>query len=108
MRFALMTALALLCGCVQTGTRYLEGTSLQLGAYVPVSGQLYGVEAVSYISGVRLGLPTNSNLTVVRTSSSETSWLGVFRQSSTNRTFICAANADWTCTNTVHACAERP
>ena len=33
-----MTALALLCGCVQTGTRYLEGTSLQLGAYVPVSG----------------------------------------------------------------------
>lgn len=100
-----MTALALLCGCVQTGTRYLEGTSLRLCAYVPVSGQLYGVEAVSYVSGVRLGLPTNSNLTVVRTSSSETSWLGVFRQSSTNRTFICAVQA---CTNTVHACAERP
>lgn len=103
-----MTALALLCGCMQTGTRYLEGTSLQLGAYIPVSGQLYGVEAVSYVSGVRLGLPTNSNLTVVRTSSQETSWLGVFRQASTNRTFICATQAHQTCTNTVHACAENP
>lgn len=90
MKYALMTALALLCGCMQTGTRYLEGTSLQLGAYIPVSGQLYGVEAVSYVSGVRLSLPTNSNLTIARSSSTETSWAGIFRQASTNRTFICA------------------
>lgn len=108
MKYALMAALALLCGCMHTGARYLEGTSLQLGAYIPASGQLYGVEAVSYVSGVRLSLPTNSNLTIVRSSSTETSWAGIFRQASTNRTFICATQAHQACTNTAHARMETP
>lgn len=109
MKYAVLAALALLLtGCAHTGARYLEGTSLQLGAYIPVSGQLYGVEAVSYVSGVRLGLPTNSNLTVVRTSSSETSWAGIFRQASTNRTFICATQTAQASTNSAYGCMETP
>ena len=58
MKLAMMTlALLSLCGCIRTGTSYLEGTSLQLGAYVPVSGQLYGVEASTNETLIRASTP---------------------------------------------------
>ena len=50
---------ALLAGCVH-GNRYVEGTSLQLGAYVPWESNLYGVELVSYVNGC--ALKTSSNI----------------------------------------------
>ena len=45
MRKLFIIALALLCGCASR-QRYMEGTHLALGAYVPYDSGLYGVELV--------------------------------------------------------------
>ena len=51
--------LVMLCGCA-TKQRYIEGTHLSLGAYLPFEDGLYGVELVQYTSGAILNVSTNS------------------------------------------------
>ena len=54
----LALALLLCCGCFSE-QRYIEGTHLALGAYVPVSDALYGLEIVQYTNGAIFTTSTN-------------------------------------------------
>lgn len=75
----MVKALAVACavfaaGCLQQH-RLVEGTSLQLGAYVPWESQLWGLELVSYVSGLAVKAPTNVCLEVRRSCCSTNEFL---------------------------------
>lgn len=80
-------SLLLLAGCASR-TTYTEGTSLAVGAYLPVEGSLYGCEIASYLSGCRVSAPTNRTVTISRASVSYNSWFGCIQSVSTNDTSV--------------------
>ena len=55
----------LMCGCFSK-QRYIEGTHLALGAYLPAEDALYGVEILQYTSGAILSTATNTPCTFAR------------------------------------------
>lgn len=61
---AILIALALV-GC-STKTVYTEGSNLTVGLYSPVEGQVYGIDVLNYLSGVKVSTPSNMTLTVDR------------------------------------------
>lgn len=71
-------SLILLAGCA-TRTTYTEGTSLAVGAYIPMEGSIYGCEIASYLSGCRVSVPSNRTVAITRESVSSNSWFGVIR-----------------------------
>ena len=88
MRRLLAVALSvLLAGCA-TRTTYTEGTSLAVGAYLPIEGSLYGCEIASYLSGCRVSVPSNRTVTISRESVSSNSWFGVIKSVSTTDTTV--------------------
>ena len=66
----------LLAGC-HTSSTYTEGTSLALGIYVPAGGQLYGVQAMSWLSGCKVDMPTNQAFKISRTFQASNDYFGV-------------------------------
>ena len=60
-------------GC-STNPRYVEGTNLSLGAYLPVDGQLMGIEIINYLNGCSIRTSTNQSFQVSRTHCSTNSW----------------------------------
>lgn len=88
MRRLLTVALSvLLAGCA-TRTTYTEGTSLAVGAYLPVEGNLYGCEIASYLSGCRVSVPSNRTVAITRASVSSNSWFGVIHSSTATDTTV--------------------
>lgn len=83
----IVLSLLLLAGCA-TRTTYTEGTSLAVGAYLPVEGNLYGCEIASYLSGCRVTTPTNRTVFITRTSTSSNSWFGVIHSSTATDTTV--------------------
>lgn len=70
MRTALVTLVGLfLFGCVSQ-PRYVEGTCTQIGAYIPMSGQIYGLEVLQYLNGCKVTCVSNQAFKVDRTYSS--------------------------------------
>lgn len=65
MKKVVLAFLVLLAGC-KSNSRFVEGTSVQLGAYVPWESNLYGVELVSYVNGCALKTSSNMNFRVER------------------------------------------
>lgn len=76
-----------LAGCT-TRTMYTEGTSLAVGAYVPVEGSMYGCEIASYLSGCRVSAPTNRSVAITRVATSSNSWFGVIHSVSDSQTTV--------------------
>lgn len=72
MRKLFLAVLLLLCGC--KAQRYVEGTHLALGAYVPLESGLYGVELVQYLNGAILTTQTNTPCSFSRTYSATNSY----------------------------------
>lgn len=88
MRTVLTVALSvLLAGCA-TRTTYTEGTSLAVGAYLPIEGSLYGCEIASYLSGCRVSVPSNRTVMITRLSVSSNSWFGCIKSVSTTDTTV--------------------
>lgn len=54
-----IACMLILAGCASK-QRYIEGTHLALGAYLPFEDALYGVELVQYTSGAVLTTATNT------------------------------------------------
>lgn len=55
-------------GCVSSSNfnnDYIEGTSITIGLWLPISGQLYGVQAFNYLAGKRY--KTNNTNIVIET-----------------------------------------
>lgn len=71
-----LSLLALAAGCASRQT-YLEGSSLKLGLYVPAGGQLYGIQALSWLSGCRFDACTNQEFRISREFQSSNDYFGV-------------------------------
>lgn len=81
-------ALVLAMGCAMR-TRYVEGTSIALGAYIPWDGNLYGTELISYLNGISVSTTTNKLLSAYHYSSSTNKWLwGMMESTTTTRTKV--------------------
>ena len=63
-------------GCYTQST-YIEGSSLALGIYIPASGQLYGIQALSWLSGCKVDMPTNQQFKICREYSASNDYFGV-------------------------------
>lgn len=65
----------LMCGCT-SNSNFVDGTSVQLGAYVPWESNLYGVELVSYVNGCAMKTSSNLNFRIERsyTATNEYLW----------------------------------
>lgn len=57
----------LLCqiGCT-SNLKYVEGSSLQAGAYIPGESQLYGVEILNWLNGCKVSSSTNQPFNLTR------------------------------------------
>lgn len=64
-----------LCQGCSSNPRYVEGTTLNLGAYVPWNETMYGVELVSYVNGIKVQASSNQSFQVARTYCSTNDWL---------------------------------
>ena len=84
---AVLLSLLLLAGCT-TRTTYTEGTSLAVGAYIPLEGSMYGCEIASYLSGCRVSVPTNRPVAITRVATSSNSWFGVIHSSTESQTSV--------------------
>ena len=86
MRKLFLAVSLILCGCAQT-PRLVEGTSLQLGAYIPYEGGLYGVEIASYVNGCVVRTGTNTACEITREHTATNSWFwGVFESRERSKT----------------------
>ncbi len=70
----LALAAMLLVGCSSTQPKTVEGTSVQLGAYIPWEGNIYGVELLSYVNGIVVKTPTNMCYEIQRKHSVTNDW----------------------------------
>ena len=61
-------------GC-SSSQKIVEGTSIQFGGYIPFEGNLYGVELVSYVNGLKLQTSTNQSFQVSRTYNATNDWI---------------------------------
>lgn len=71
-----LVAFLTLAGC-HTQSTYTEGTALALGIYIPASGQLYGVQALSWLSGCSVHMPTNQQFKISREFQASNDYFGV-------------------------------
>lgn len=71
----LVVLIYVLCQGCSSSQKIVEGTSIQLGAYLPFEGNLYGVELVSYVNGLKLQSSTNQSFQVSRTYNATNDWL---------------------------------
>lgn len=62
--FTLALVLGLL-GC-STSSRFVDGTAVTVGAYIPWEQNLYGVELVSYVNGSMLKTSSNVVFSIER------------------------------------------
>lgn len=74
---AFLVAFLLLCqiGCT-SNTRYCEGTCTQIGLYIPVSGQIYGLQCLNYLNGCVVNVYSNQTMTVERECTMTNSYFG--------------------------------
>lgn len=77
-RIIALSLLALAAGCVSR-QNYTEGTSLKLGIYMPAGGQLYGVQALSWLSGCSVNTYTNAQFRISREFQSSNDYFGVVK-----------------------------
>ena len=86
---ACMVAFLLLCqiGCT-SNLRYCEGTSTQIGIYVPISGQIYGLQCLNYLNGCVVNANSNQTMTVEREFSSTNSYFGCIQTIEWSKTKI--------------------
>ena len=73
-RLFMSILLLLLVGC-SSQTKMVEGTSIQLGAYVPWEGNLWGVELCSYVNGCVVKSCTNMPIEISREYTATNNWL---------------------------------
>lgn len=71
-----LLAIALLCCGCTSNPRYVEGTMTQIGLYIPVSGQIYGLQCLNYLNGCSINAQSNQTMEVEREFSATNSYFG--------------------------------
>ena len=67
-------------GCLSPTTStntYVEGKSLTIGLWLPINGQIYGLQAVNYLSGKKISVNTNQNFNLTSSHSISNRSFGV-------------------------------
>lgn len=84
----IIAAACVLCtGCTSSHNRYVEGTHMALGAYIPYESNLYGVELIQYLNGISITAFTNSTFEVNHYATTTNNWLwGMFESTTTTKT----------------------
>ena len=72
-----LLAALLLSGCVYKGAKVTEGTDLSVGLSIPGTEGAASVTILNYLSGFRLGLAQNAQMTLAYTVSETNSYLGI-------------------------------
>ena len=70
----LVVLIYVLCQGCSTNPKAVEGSSIQLGAYLPFDGNLYGIELMSYVNGLKIQASSNQSFQVERTYTSTNEW----------------------------------
>lgn len=77
-----------LCACTSQ-PKFVEGTSVQLGAYVPWQSNLYGVELLSYVNGCVVRTPTNMCYEIERQYTATNDWCwGMLKSTESSNTKV--------------------
>lgn len=74
---AILLAALLLSGCVYKGAKVTEGTDLSVGLSIPGTEGAASVTILNYLSGFRLGLAQNAQMTLAYTVSETNDYLGI-------------------------------
>ena len=61
----LVPFMLLCCGCTSS-QKYIEGSTLQFGAYIPWESNLYGVEILNWLNGCKVSSSTNQPFNLTR------------------------------------------
>lgn len=73
----ILLALLLACGCTSVPKEeVLDGTIVEVGLYVPVSGQLYGLQIFRYVSGTKVFSTKTNSLDITHHHSFTNSFFG--------------------------------
>lgn len=83
--FAIVFVFLCLCGCT-TRTKYVEGTMTQVGLYIPIESNIYGVQMLNYLNGCSITASSNQTLTVEREFSSTNTYFGVITTVESSKT----------------------
>lgn len=70
----LLVLIYVLCQGCSSNPKAVEGTSIQLGAYIPFDGNLYGIELMSYVNGLKIQASSNQSFQVERTYTATNEW----------------------------------
>ena len=70
----MLVLIYVLCQGCSTQQKVVEGTSIQLGAYLPFEGNLYGIELMSYVNGLKIQASSNQSFQVARTYTATNEW----------------------------------
>jgi hypothetical protein len=65
----------LLCGCAMNGAKVVEGKDLMVGLKIPSADGTVRFDVLNYLSGFRLGVASNSRLTMKYTCIETNSYL---------------------------------
>lgn len=95
---AVVAALALLGGCVYRGAKVVEGTDLAVGLSIPGADGAADLTVFNYLSGFRLGVARDAEMSVRYTCAETNSWFGLCETRSLKTvdaavTPLCATNA---------------
>lgn len=72
----IILSLGITLGCGSMA-RYTEGQHLGLGIYIPVEGEMVGLNVADYLSGIAVRCPSNQCMTVTREFNSSNTYFGV-------------------------------
>lgn len=75
--YATAMLIALCAGCVYRGAKVVEGTDLAVGMELPGSDGTAQLNVLNYLSGFRLGVAKDAEMTVRYASAETNSWFGV-------------------------------
>lgn len=88
MKRIILATCILLAGCMSK-QRYIEGTHLALGAYLPFEDALYGLEIVQYTNGAIFSTSTNTPCSFERQYSATNSYFwGMVETRETTKTKV--------------------
>lgn len=77
LRILTVCALALAAGCVYKGAKVTEGTDLSVGISVPGTEGAASVTILNWLSGFRLGLAQNAQMTLEYSVAETNDWFGI-------------------------------
>ena len=66
-----------LCQGCSTNPKYIDGSDLAVGVYVPMSDNLVGIQVLHYLNGVNVQTSSNQPFKVERKYSSTNSYFGI-------------------------------